>query len=451
MLIVRYIERKHREWVANLDDRWTELRTGAKMARMNEAAAYEDIFAPSKTPSFLAEKSTFGKLTRQNPVALAQGTAALAEKTAIAIKTGLPNPAALAQGTASAISGTLQQSASSLRKMKSPSRNAERSSSLWRERNAAREEVGVPERPDMPMPQPAQAARANDASASSLAGAKLRANLPAGLAATDAERCARLRKAALRMRDPAYSLREYHDDMIACFPELRLYLADGESADCKRTSSGRSTEVEYLRTIGAFFALYWLMRLPAPSADADAPGLDGQYGFCFGVDAEWKPWRPDARDVPRLDAECRRRHSFLRSCDWRRLQELLIHAGMLAPASCSGSDGEDGLTVVEERTVAMLTLTAIHDIMKIDELLPTVGEAHAPFAGVSAGATIIDHDLALAYVLEHDPTALPSFDVLPRTEQDSIRFTQAQLGFNHGWLVQVRCNLPPSSFFLRPL
>ena len=36
---------------------------------------------------------------------------------------------------------------------------------------------------------------------------------------------------------------------------------------------------EYQRTIGAFFALYWLARI----------GLDGEDGFCFGVDPEWQP------------------------------------------------------------------------------------------------------------------------------------------------------------------
>ena len=47
----------------------------------------------------------------------------------------------------------------------------------------------------------------------------------------------------------------------------------------RMSSSGRSHESEYLRTIGAFFALYWLMRI----------GIDGKDGFVRGVDENWGP------------------------------------------------------------------------------------------------------------------------------------------------------------------
>eukprot|EP00971_Amphidinium_carterae_P331156 6464555-Amphidinium_carterae.1 len=47
------------------------------------------------------------------------------------------------------------------------------------------------------------------------------------------------------------------------------------------------------------------------------------------------------------------------------------------------SKGE--LSLVQERAVAMLTLTAIHDIMKNSTLLPIVQPAHAPFNGYVAG------------------------------------------------------------------
>ena len=90
-----------------------------------------------------------------------------------------------------------------------------------------------------------------------------------------------------------------------------------------------------------------------------------------------------------------------------------------------------------ERTAAMLALTAIHDIMKVEALLPRVLPEHAPYHGYGAGEAIKDHDLALGYVLECDPSALPSFDCLHREQQAAVRFTQAELGFNHGWLVQV--------------
>ena len=85
----------------------------------------------------------------------------------------------------------------------------------------------------------------------------------------------------------------------------------------------------------------------------------------------------------------------------------------------------------------MLALTAIHDIMKIEALLPRVLPEHAPYHGYGSGESIKDHDLALGYVLECDPSALPSFEGLKQAQQRAVRFTQAELGFNHGWLVQA--------------
>jgi len=100
-----------------------------------------------------------------------------------------------------------------------------------------------------------------------------------------------------------------------------------------------------------------------------------------------------------------------------------------------------------QRMAAMLALTCIHDIMKLEVLCPAVLAEHAPFHGVGAGETIHDHDLALAYILEHDPTSLPSFNALPEAAQRSVAFTQADLGFNHGWLVQAEA--PPGTIFKR--
>ena len=42
--------------------------------------------------------------------------------------------------------------------------------------------------------------------------------------------------------------------------------------------------------------------------------------------------------------------------------------------------------VDEERMGAMLALTAIHDLMKVELLLPTVTAEHAPFCGFAGGA-----------------------------------------------------------------
>eukprot|EP00966_Prymnesium_polylepis_P148664 3434374-Prymnesium_polylepis.1 len=53
--------------------------------------------------------------------------------------------------------------------------------------------------------------------------------------------------------------------------------------------------------------------------------------------------------------------------------------------------------------------------------------------------------MALGYVMLHDAAALPSFSALPAELQTVVRFTQADLGFNHGWLVQAEA--PPGILF----
>ena len=90
-----------------------------------------------------------------------------------------------------------------------------------------------------------------------------------------------------------------------------------------------------------------------------------------------------------------------------------------------------------ERMVAMLALTAVHDIMKLEQLCPTVLPEHEPYHGYGAGSIISDHDLALGYVLEHDPSALPCVHQLPAEQVVAVRFTQGEMHYNHGWLVQV--------------
>ena len=142
---------------------------------------------------------------------------------------------------------------------------------------------------------------------------------------------------------------------------------------------------EYLRTVGALYAVYWLMRLELPHV-AGSNTLDGQRGFCFGVNAKWKPpsalelergereslmserersrgrdaagappplptpqssggkgakTRGDTRgDPPSISAEIPefdKRLHFMRSLAWDHLHNLLIDAGILIR-----SDVEDG-------------------------------------------------------------------------------------------------------------
>ena len=266
-----------------------------------------------------------------------------------------------------------------------------------------------------------------------------------------------LTRVTQRIRSREYGLADFHADMVRCFPELQLYLvgcnpqadsvetsaailkAKGEvdagflrahaifshKEDLSRTSSGQSSHVEYCRTFGALFALYWLMRLELPEV-TDSDGLGGQQAFCFGVDPE------TMADVMHSTYTTEdKRYRFLQTHDWTQMHKLLEDAGLLIPNNAGGVD------VSLERTRAMLVLTAIHDVMKITALLPTVLEEHSPFNGYIAGEEINDHDEALSYVLMHDPEALPSYAALPANQQAPIRFTQAELGFNHGWLVQA--------------
>jgi hypothetical protein len=282
--------------------------------------------------------------------------------------------------------------------------------------------------------------------------------MPHALAGHEFDR-SRAVKIARRIRLKTYTLAAYYDDVRAAFPELHLYLAQAEGEGLDEASnkpavtSGLGADDEYRRTIGALFAVYWLMRI----------GIDGERGFSFGVDEEWSP-----HEVPVLDEvkseyskmpkshkaasvsgdeakptlkEPAKRIGFYEKQDWQRLQQLLIDSGMLErdPSEIGG------VRVVIERTVAMLALTAFHDAMKLQALLPAVAAEHAPYEGFKANDVINDHDIALGYVLDHYPDVIPSFAAATPDNQRSIRFTQSKMGFNHGWLVQGEA--PPAPLF----
>eukprot|EP00964_Phaeocystis_antarctica_P119432 scaffold83154_cov64-Phaeocystis_antarctica.AAC.7 len=261
------------------------------------------------------------------------------------------------------------------------------------------------------------------------------------------ESSALLTRVAERIRQPSYSLKDFHGDMVRCFPELQLYLGgclpaadtvEASTAILKNkgartaslSTSGRTGHVEYCRTFGALFCVYWLMRLKL-DAKEDSEGLDGQFGFCLGVDEntwESKLQEEEPTDsVGALATEESKQLAFLHSHDWSQMQQLMIDAGMLVRTKSGG------VAVCVERTRAMLVLTAIHDIMKTECLLPTVLPVHGPFNGYQAGEMIYDHDAALGYVLTHDVDALPSYADLPPAQRAPVRFTQAELCFNHGW------------------
>ena len=171
-------------------------------------------------------------------------------------------------------------------------------------------------------------------------------------------------RAAKHIRDPKYSLQQFYVDVRQGFPELSLYVAQRSEALAGHTTttSGVSAADEYRRTLGALFAVYWLARV----------GIDGPEGFCFGVDEKWRPRQvPNDEGLDELDEPNKRRLALYRSQKWELLQQLLIDAGTLTRHP--GRLGNDGtVTVNVERMLALLACTAIHDIMKVDVLLPKV-------------------------------------------------------------------------------
>merc|ERR1719291_21604 len=224
--------------------------------------------------------------------------------------------------------------------------------------------------------------------------------------------------------------------MFSFFWLMRLHL-DGED--------------EYQRTLGAMFSFFWLMRLH----------LDGSQSFCFGLDESWKARTKPFDDSQAALDEWDRRSAFHRDAEWASLEQLVVNAGLLEEATAGAADfsrkrsflalaskkAKDTRRHNEDRTLGMLVLTAIHDIMKTVQLLPTVSRKHVTgsFRGYKVGEVINDHDAALAYVLEYYPNVLPSFAALPREQQDSVKFTQSKMEYNMGWLVQAEA--PPGALF----
>lgn len=232
----------------------------------------------------------------------------------------------------------------------------------------------------------------------------------------------RARAAAKSIRQPGYSCKNFFDDLTAAFPELRLYVHDSEGG----LSSGRSGDDEYQRTIGALFAVYWLMR----------GDLQGYESFCFGLEDDWL--KPRSEHIKMDDAtaeEFKRRRAFFDATDWRKIVLLFTEAGLL---TTNGAHDPD-------RTLAMLVLMAVHDIMKVTSLLPVVEDTVKTFHCYQTGDIVSDHDMALGYVLEHHGSWLPSFDGLPQAQKDAVRFTQSKMDYNMGWLVQAEA--PPGALF----
>lgn len=250
-------------------------------------------------------------------------------------------------------------------------------------------------------------------------------------------------KQCVRMlRNPYYSLKEFHEHVTTAFPELDFYkYMPGEDSDngeisakSLRSTSLHTADQEYQRTIGALYAIYWLMRID----------MNGKLGFCFGHSPETMELNvKDASQVPSKPSEelnffkmdeRQKRANLYHTFPWERFTEVFVKSG------CLTAD----MRVCEERCEAMLALTAIHDIFKNEAFLPTVADGHI-FEGYTEGCVIQDHDQALNYILVHYPEALPSFSGLNHKQRKVVSFTQGKMGFNNGWLVQAEA--PPKALF----
>jgi ABC-type branched-subunit amino acid transport system substrate-binding protein len=159
----------------------------------------------------------------------------------------------------------------------------------------------------------------------------------------------RIQLMASKIRLPSYSLIEFLADCQHSFPELNLYVT------CSISSSGRTSHDEYQRTIGALFAVYWLLRLES----------DGKRGFSLGVHLDsWVPKTSTDVDgtMPSNDTSffkmstIEKKLAFLSELDcaensgfrWTMFQGLMDSAGCSSP----------------ERVMALLCLTAIHGTCK---------------------------------------------------------------------------------------
>mmetsp|Transcript_35880 Transcript_35880/g.82362 ORF Transcript_35880/g.82362 Transcript_35880/m.82362 type:complete len:1298 (-) Transcript_35880:163-4056(-) len=234
----------------------------------------------------------------------------------------------------------------------------------------------------------------------------------------------RARNAAKRITESSYTLKMFYEDCIAAFPELGLYVYDvGETGG---TTSGRSADDEYQRTLGALFAVFWLMRLDS----------DGATSFTFGVGDDWRPLNAKSKVPKRTQKERKQRDTFRKQVQWSRFEGVLKNAGLMQAY---------GVGHNEERVLAMLVLTAIHDVMKVASLLPVVEQKVGDWCGYKVGDTINDHDLALGYILEFHEDALPSYAGLPPKQRESVKFTQCKMEYNMGWLVQAEA--PPGALF----
>lgn len=284
---------------------------------------------------------------------------------------------------------------------------------------------------------------------------------------------ARLDQVVHRIRDKNYTLKEFHFDCLACFPELSLLQLETNKAQERKTglldsfthgrdqastgdgftsksqrsgaadakgSPAEQMSNEILRTHGSLYAIFWLLRLD----------MDGKQGLCFGLDeTKW-----ELLSIPKADSEEsmviadklkekvffsmspeEKQLNFYHNFGWELCQDLFINAGLL------NRESDGSLKVSLERVRSLLVLTAINRIFVNKSLLPRRRQADG-----ADGEEIQNHSVALEYVLAKFPDLLPSFSGLSPEEQKVVSFTQGQkTGFHSGWLVQGEA--PPAALF----
>eukprot|EP00930_Biecheleria_cincta_P086302 TRINITY_DN7560_c0_g1_i1.p1 TRINITY_DN7560_c0_g1~~TRINITY_DN7560_c0_g1_i1.p1 ORF type:complete len:874 (-),score=118.32 TRINITY_DN7560_c0_g1_i1:166-2787(-) len=230
--------------------------------------------------------------------------------------------------------------------------------------------------------------------------------------------------------DPCYTLPAFQHDMCQGFPELELYKQHSatSSSFSPATTAGRSCFEEYERTIGALSSIYCLLRL----------GIDGRQIMSFGVDQSGSPITFSTLHA-RDPKTALKKQKFFETMPWDELALLLRRAEIW------GESDQGELFLRKERVIALLALTAIHDIMKITSFAPVVLPQHGSYAGYGSGEVIKDHDAAISYILTMFPGLLPSFKGLEPGQRAPILFAQSEMGFNNGQLVQGEA--PPGEAF----
>ena len=64
---------------------------------------------------------------------------------------------------------------------------------------------------------------------------------------------------------------------------------------------------------------------------------------------------------------------------------------------------------------SLYTSMQVHDIMKVEALLPKVDAKHGPYEGFKEGVVINDHDVALGYALGRVSDVAPHTHAQPHT------------------------------------